>query len=784
MAPLVFVVLLMACGKPSDNPTTPSRKTNLAQVGVKYDLAEYFPVAEVHGDVKRLVPGMPGSERFFTAGWNKAEVTATSETFAWTTTRDAVVDIPRVHPEDFRLALDLMPHAPSPALPPQRISIAWNGDTVTTTTLSPERKRIEIVIPAARQHYGLNRLELNPGYWIRPSLIGLGADNRDLGIRCFGIDLSEMRATEIPTVSDALAKAEGESIHQRTGSLVSYHFALPRRARLSGQAILRSSSVLAHGTIEGGVALMLRTADKSEERALLNQSLDGFLQNPAVAIDADLGEVSGSPACINLVFWTAKPAPAGLEVEWNGLKIEGTAEEPVAANAEILHGKYNIVLVLFDSLRADHIEPYGSSDVKTPALAQLAVGGVTFTNARSNAPLTPISVASMMTSTFPAEHGVNGHGIGQFNYKLGPELPYLPELLQHAGYRTMAVFNNPVVSAPTGFDRGFDVTNPYYEIHGRKFRGRYHSAEDHAGFVWAAYVEPHIKSSKSDPFFIYIHEQDPHAPYTPKLPFDTMYGHGEKNAFQQSPYSEMLPLIQTPGLLRPQDIDRLHALYKGETSYMDGYFGFMMHKFREAGLEKNTLMIFVSDHGEEFYEHGKFGHGIQFHEQMLRVPLIMSLAGVLPSGLRVGFDVQLSDIPPTLLDLIGESIPPGMRGRSLLPLLSAPADFRPDRPAFALNYGASGECALFGKWKLIRNNYSLAGGTPPFGFELYDLAADPGERIDRWPDEPIVGFTLRQQLLWQQYVGQRGSTRSNSAQKPNQMDPEMIQRLRALGYLN
>ncbi len=196
----------------------------------------------------------------------------------------------------------------------------------------------------------------------------------------------------------------------------------------------------------------------------------------------------------------------------------------------------------------------------------------------------------------------------------------------------------------------------------------------------------------------------------------------------------------------------------------------------------NTLVVFVSDHGESLTEHQIVGHGVELYEEILRVPMILSLPGVIPEGRRVKSAVELVDLPRTLLDLLGIEAPDTMQGRSLVPLIAGAHDVVP-RPTYAQAHFAnrySYDAVILGRWKLIRRNPVNEDGFA--AFELYDLQTDAGERDDRFDDEPIVGGTLRQMLAFQE----REDEKRRVAHEPDLqvLDPELRKNLEALGYLD
>ncbi len=216
---------------------------------------------------------------------------------------------------------------------------------------------------------------------------------------------------------------------------------------------------------------------------------------------------------------------------------------------------------------------------------------------------------------------------------------------------------------------------------------------------------------------------------------------------------------------------------------MDRYLGYTLGRLDGHGLRNETLVIFASDHGDEFDEHGRLGHGITVYDEVVRVPLIFSLPGVLPAGRRSAQSSGLVDILPTVADLVGAPIPPQAQGRSLLPALLSPDAVEARRPIFAREQLQAtieaSDSVRFGRWKLIRRR--RPGVYARFGdFDLFDTQGDPDEVIDRWGGELVVGHGLRQMLVWHQFSA---ASRRAAPSPPIELGPEVRKRLRALGYI-
>ncbi len=462
------------------------------------------------------------------------------------------------------------------------------------------------------------------------------------------------------------------------------------------------------------------------------------------------------------------------------------ASEPVAPPAESTRAldRYNVFVILLDSLRADHVEPYGASHVQTPRLSELAKQGVTFTNARSNSSWTRPAVASLLTSLSPSSHGVQ-----DMRDRLSMEIMTLPRILKRLGYRTLAVTSNVIVSRPFGFARGFDVMHPHYNLLRTQWPEEFPTPEARAGYIWERYVEPSLTEHPEQPFMVYLHEVDPHSPFEVGAPWDRLYTDESRPDLSYD-----LPTIrairENPDAADPTEIDYFHALYRSEITFMDRYVGWMIDRLEREGLAERTLVVVLSDHGEEFMDHRSVGHGHALHEELLRVPLLLRLPGVLAEGLRIDGDAQLLDLPPTILDLIGAPIPEWMEGKSLLPLSTlarvppasaGSADADPPRPSFASSIGPRHSSVVLGDWKLIITHPDPAGGA--VNHQLFDLSRDPRETQNLWTRESVVGQKLDQLLREKLATPRHASLGPTRAVAPESLEPNEMQSLRALGYV-
>lgn len=424
-------------------------------------------------------------------------------------------------------------------------------------------------------------------------------------------------------------------------------------------------------------------------------------------------------------------------------------------------GPLNVVFVLVDTLRADHLGVYGYERETSPWIDAFADEAVFFENARSQSACTFPSVNSILTSRAPFRF------LGQTDVPMGipRSTPSLAEMLRGRGYRTIAVSSSAVVrNKPSrinkkgGYGRGFDL---FLED----------CTWQPASCVNRA-VFPYLKKG-DQPLFLYLHYLDPHGPYQPPKPFRRRFArHRPSKEFirqgDPNPIGNMLYKgAPDPGATR-QDIEHLIDLYDGEIAYFDARFQELVAALHEADLWDRSIVVFAADHGEDFLEHGHIKHCRTVFDTSIRTPLILKLPGV--SARKVTAAAQNLDIVPTLLDYLDIPAEAWMlEGRSLRPYIE-----RSGRQPEPFQQAAMGplRSASDGRHKLI---HDLAAGT----FKLFDLAADPGETSDVLTRDRRSFHRLRQAMTdWIERTEGRGQV-SESLRKAQEAEA----RLRALGYL-
>ncbi|MFH1221185.1 MAG: sulfatase-like hydrolase/transferase [Candidatus Eisenbacteria bacterium] len=397
----------------------------------------------------------------------------------------------------------------------------------------------------------------------------------------------------------------------------------------------------------------------------------------------------------------------------------------------------NLLLISVDTLRPDHLGCYGDRGAATPTIDRLSREGVTFDDALCTVPLTLPSHSSLMTGLSPLSHGVRDNG----NFKLADDFVTLAEVLRANGYATGAAIGAFILDARFGLAQGFT----YYDDDLSKGRqpSEFGYPERTADRVTASAIA-WLKTAR-EPFFLFAHYYDPHAPYEPPAEF--------AQRFQDQKYD-------------------------GEIAFTDQEIGYLIAYLGRRNLLKRTSIVLVSDHGEGLGEHGEMTHGILLYDPTLKVPLIVRVPEKSPfarkqlAGTHRRETVSLSDVFPTVLELLGLKQIGEVDGRSLVPLFQG-KEMPPVVTYFEAlaSYYAYRWCPLrgarFNQWK-----YILAPEE-----ELYDVNADPGENANLAAANPEKLKEMKAALL----EAAREETEVKAA--ATKLGATEARQLRALGYV-
>ena len=450
----------------------------------------------------------------------------------------------------------------------------------------------------------------------------------------------------------------------------------------------------------------------------------------------------------------------------------------------------NLLFVVSDTLRADALACYGGS-ARTPNLCALAGRGTLFLRAYANAPWTLPSAASLLSGN-PASQYVlpTRSGAEPFRYQIPAGEKLLAEALAERGYDRFRVVENVLAAKSNdlqGFDHRFPADRLAPAVDPRL-------AFDDAIARNRKLLAPlrYLLGPSRQPFFLLEWINDPHAYYSPPTkyleplvaesrnlprPLDVYLRLGHANDPEHGAHKlrDVLPDLS------PAERAFLHRLYLGEVESVDERVGYLLRALELSGRDADTFVVFTSDHGEGFGEHGSFLHGETLYDELLHVPLIVAGPGVL-AGQQVATPVSLVDVMPTLADLLGVDCLESPTGRSLAALLrgETPAELV-DRDHYAVS-----PLRNEGTDALIRGDLKLISTRRDRTLELYDLAADPGERLNLAAERPEIAAEIlrRLQQIRLRNAERREETLRAVGEPSSAEEDEARRQLRALGYVD
>ncbi len=430
----------------------------------------------------------------------------------------------------------------------------------------------------------------------------------------------------------------------------------------------------------------------------------------------------------------------------------------------------SVLLITIDTLRADHLGVYGYGRGTSPHIDALAADGTVFERAFTYWPKTRGSFVMMFTGRRPSQNGYSKThpAVVDFNATIA-------SVLQARGYRTAAAVDNPNVGRAHGYGKGFDAYRETWEETALATEWDRTRAISDDGVRFLAAARP------EQPFLLWLHYVNPHAPYAPPPPWDTR--------FEPERGGRRLPVVESfrGGIPKQWAIagkDRLAdyvALYDGEIAAVDAEVGRVLEALRRSAVTDRTLVILTSDHGESLGEHGYyFDHGEDLFDPSLRIPLVVVAPGG-ARGRRSEFLASTLDLMPTILDATQVSYPPELAGTSLMPEVKGGGSSEREM-LFAQNERHLS--AGFGRrFKVVAT--PQGDGT---AYALYDRDADPGETRDvsRAEAEAMRSGRRELELFLDQADLEWSKTRpllGDAPQGEAKMSKEACEKLRALGYV-
>ena len=454
----------------------------------------------------------------------------------------------------------------------------------------------------------------------------------------------------------------------------------------------------------------------------------------------------------------------------------------------------NVILITLDTVRADHMGVYGYARHNTPNLQSFAGQSTLYSHFVAAAPLTLTSHASIFTGLYPQSHGAFPvHGSYPRGRPLADTFPTLATILRQNGYLTLGVIaNNNYLRPEFGLTKGFqfvDVPEPVQIVSGdgpyllknvlrrilsvaelgQDLDRRYITAREvnQRAFRWLERA-----GRQSAPFFLFLNYMDAHTPYVPPAPFDRFYP-GRDPKFDTPDYNELSAEINDSNKYIDARVRaHLTSQYDGAIAYLDAQLGELIFHLKHTGQYKDTLIVITSDHGESFGERNLLGHDTSIYQNEVAIPLIIKYPNT-DQGRRDDRLASHVDLLPTILESTGISPLPGAQGASLL-RPGAPethyvvSEFHGSALSVGPRFTHPATALYWSRYKLI---YSTAGAR-----ELYDLSADPEEKIDLFRQgDPIAVLMTGKLRDWSRQTPPKFV-------QPEQSLREAAKRLDSLGY--
>lgn len=578
-------------------------------------------------------------------------------------------------------------------------------------------------------------------------------------IRRTSLTIAEQRRAAL--VAPAPATVRFEDLRIEHGDVLRFGFGVdPSAWKLGGDGVV----FRVYGERQGARKLLFSRYIDPKRRAEERRWFDEVVSLDELFTEPDEGETR-----VALVFTTGEGMRSDGRADraaWSDLRIERPWRElGREANPP------NVLLISIDTLRADHMGVYGYPRPTTPHIDAWARTGIVFTQAWAPSHHTLVSHMSLFTSQYPDVHRILAWNRSAKGVALDERGVTLAEMLHSAGYSTAAFVRSCYwLDARFGFAQGFDS---------------YRARGGDAALMNRAAVFPWLHKHRDERFFLFVHYYDVHSDWR-NLPYASPPGfrskftsdyHGSFTGCGDGVCATryLMKLDREGKQLDAADLDYIRGLYDGGVAFTDQQVGALLDELKALGLYDRTLVALIADHGEAFREHGRFIHS-QLYREITHVPFILSGPKPFAGPRRIDEPVQILDLMPTILDVLGIPPVPEIQGRSLLPLMEGGAG--PTAPIFMT--GRRGFGVVEGQWKLIFRPGVSRG-------ELYDLAADANERRDLMATHPVVARRLMETLKsWRAENARKRErlAKDARAKRPRHVRPSAadLERLRNLGY--
>lgn len=541
---------------------------------------------------------------------------------------------------------------------------------------------------------------------------------------------------------------------------------------------------LAVGTVEEqAVTFRVAIVENKEDRPLLEHTVTTAFRWDRRTVD--LSSYAGRRVSLVLSLRSDRAGTVGF---WGS---------PVIRTRVTAGGKtpLGVIFVHADTLRADHLDAYGYNRETAPTIRRMAEEGALFKYAMAQAGWTKVSTPSFVTGLYPSTTGVFS-----FPDRLPASATTLAEAYQAAGYATASFSSNGFIGLSSNMHQGYeefhepasltDSAPPYTSKTARENIERA-----------ALWIEQH----RDTPFFVFLHVNDPHSPYEPRPPYNTMWAdpaRRDEHVRQREALRKTIkePSMASRGMATAEEMVAAGvdpaayiaydlAWYDGSIRGLDTEMSRLLERLRVLGIDRDVAIAFLSDHGEEFHDHGRMWHEHSAYGELMHVPLIIRWPAGVAAGRVIDDPVHLLDVMPTLLDFARLPQPKGIQGQSLAPLVLAGGDAkswkrRPvimEKQPLARGFPSSLEAyaIIDGNWKLIYNKVREPERPE---YELFEFPKDRLDQKNVALEHPEVVARLSKLLNGWHSMATAARLKPD-ADLTKTMSPEELQRLRSLGYI-
>ena len=728
--------------------TTKGEGSAAAQVSRRTQLQSYRPLldevgrAELDADGVLIDLGSPDQHKYTRGAWRTGWGESHSDEHAsWVSLAEKQGFLELLAPKTAPKAIAFRARS---AVDGQRLSWFYAGKELGTVDVTKDWAVYRVAVPAdALPTKGRIRIELRAG-------TGSHADSR----------------AEVDWVW--LARGDGEPA--LTPRILPLGIAGKTRRSLASpsartyafylEPAADSELVVDLGAADHATFAIAAVTDDGKRVELLGDSVDKGWREHAVSLAA----LAGQAIRLELTTTDQRGAAGWGEPE---LMVPSTKANKVAAAGT---RPKNVIFLLMDTARADAFGPFARPDriVKTPTYDALAAKSTVFTGAYDNENWTKPSVATTLSGLYPSTHGTKTDSA-----KLPDDVELISEHLKQAGFATAGFVANGYVSDAFGFEQGWDTYKNY-------IRESLPSEAEHVFGDALAWHAEHAKEHPDQPYFLYLQTIDPHVVYRVDKEYWSPYFDGEYDGPLGPTIDADDQVKLSSKKLRPteRDLKWLRALYYGEISYHDAQLATFLAELEARHALDDTLLVITNDHGEELGDRGRFGHGHQVFEELIRAPLLIHYPPMFAAR-QIPDIVEAVDLAPTILDVLGKKPLREADGISFLPLVRG---LPTQQPRYAMTEFLQNRRVLHvGHWKLF--------GAPGGGGSLFDLKADPLEQHDLEDTMPIartlcevhLGEVLAMPDKAKRLTG-IGSHRRFRAGNAH-ISPQMRRQLEALGYL-